>query len=114
MAIARFDRGGVGGKVIVVFFQRADLGNRGVGVIAFLQGTGRVSGNLVDLRLQFGDQSLQARTIDSTRRLGEQELLSAIRPILIGSALADANRLFLLRLIAKTVFARSALMIGMP
>ena len=39
--IARFDRGGVGGKSNVVFFQRPDLGGRGIGVIAFLQGTGR-------------------------------------------------------------------------
>src|ERR1700761_4323221 len=94
VVIARFDRGGVGGKSNVVFFQRPDLGGRGIGVIAFLQGTGRVSGDLVDLRFQFGDQALNARTRDATRRLAGQELLRNIRPILFVSALADATVLF--------------------
>ena len=34
IAIARFDRGGVGGKANVVFFHRSDLGHRGIGVVA--------------------------------------------------------------------------------
>ena len=54
--------------------------------------------------MQFGDQDLHARTIESTRRFGGQELLSQIRPILIKSALSDANRLFLLRLIARPIY----------
>ncbi len=117
IALARFDRSGVGGKATIVYFRRPDLVDPlglAVGVVVFVEGTGRVIGDLSEIRLQFGNEAYLARSVISTRRLDGLDLLTQIRTILIESAAADANRLLMLRMLSRPIFRGEDTVASLP
>jgi GT2 family glycosyltransferase len=96
-----FEAGELQGDVVLARFERADLADRGVGVILFLAASERVLGRLVAVDLRdAGPGAYRLLAAAAAPQLHDVDLASRLRPIL-NAAIRDEARTRLLALLSR-------------
>jgi GT2 family glycosyltransferase len=102
--IAKYEQSQNKGSATLAFYQRGDLDQKSIGVIAFLPSSSRVLGNLQYVAFCLDGVQYQAQSGHSTERLIDQELVDRVRPNLVNLAFANRNRLHLLSITSRRGF----------
>jgi glycosyltransferase involved in cell wall biosynthesis len=102
--LAQYEQSQDRGKAILTFYQRSDLDQRSVGIIAFLPASSRIQGGLQHVSFQIGAVKYKAQNSATTARLLDQDLVDRLRPLLLHHALANPNRSYLLSITARRGF----------
>jgi GT2 family glycosyltransferase len=102
--LAKYDQSEDSGSAMLAFFQRNDLDQRSVGLIAFLPSSNRVLGNLQHVSFQLDGRSYRVQGVSSATRILDQELVDRVRPLLLHHAFANRHRSYLLSITARRGF----------
>jgi len=102
--IAKYEQSENKGRATLAFYQRGDLDQKSIGVIAYLPSSSRVLGNLQHITFSLDGVQYQAQSGHSTVRLIDQELVDRVRPNLVDLAFANRNRLHLLSITSRRGF----------
>jgi GT2 family glycosyltransferase len=103
--VAHYERSQNSGKAILAFYEREDLDQKSIGVIAYLLTSTHVIGHLQSIVFEFDGVKYQALSGPSTERLLDQQLVERVRSNLISQAFANQNRTHLLTITARRGFA---------
>jgi GT2 family glycosyltransferase len=93
------------GEAVLAFYQREDLDQSAVGVIAMLPSTSRVLGALKYVEFALDRSDYQARPGDFTTCVLDQEIVERVRRNLLYQGISGRNRDQLLAVIARRGFA---------
>jgi GT2 family glycosyltransferase len=99
--VAHHEGTGSAGQAILAFYEREDLDQKSVGVIAFVLTSTRVVGGLLSISFEFDGCRYQALAGPSTERLIDQALVDRVRSNLMGQAFTSPNRTQLLVLTGR-------------
>jgi GT2 family glycosyltransferase len=102
--LAQYEKNQCSGSALLAFYQRADLDEHSIGVIAFFAGGSRPEGALqhIDFVLRGGEY--RALAGDFTARLLDQEIVDRVRLSLTTQAIAGPHRDHLLSITARPGF----------
>lgn len=102
--VAQYEQCQSKGSATLAFYQREDLDQKSIGVIAFFPSGGRVVGNLQAIAFTVDSVRYQAQSGPSTTRLVDQDLVDRVRPNLLGHAFENRNRTQLLSITSRRGF----------
>ena len=102
--LAQFELSQTKGRATVAFYQRADLDQKSIGVIAFVPGSSRVAGALQHVMFMLNAVKFQVQAGHGTQRLDDMEVVDRVRSNLIHQAFANRNREYLLSITARRGF----------
>jgi GT2 family glycosyltransferase len=102
--LAQYEKSQCWGRAILAFYQRDDLDQKSIGVIAFVPSTSRVVGGLQHVAFSFDGFKYQAQAGHFTTRLLDQEIVDRVRVNLANQAFANRNRDHLLAITARSGF----------
>lgn len=99
--LAEFERGRKEGHATLCFYQRDDLGARGIGIVVFAPLSGRNIGPLQSIMMDVNGIVYQALAGHTSRQFADRELVERVRPHLLSHGFADASREELLTLLSR-------------
>jgi len=104
-ALVRFEQTQCRGAATLAFYERADLDQLGVGVVAFVSGSSRAAGQLEHVALTFEGIAYQLQAGHASQRLADHDMVARVRSTLVQQALVSASRDHLLSIISRPAFA---------
>ena len=102
--VANFENSQNAGKAILAFYEREDLDQKSVGIIAYVLTSTHVVGGLQSIVFELDGLRYEALSGPSTERLLDQALVDRVRSNLIGQAFANRNRTHLLTITSRKGF----------
>jgi GT2 family glycosyltransferase len=102
--LIQFEQSQSKSRAALAFYQRDDLNGAGIGVIAFVPGSSRASGNLQFHSFFLDGIAYQAQAGPGTKRLQEPELVDQVRQTLFAQAFANHSRDHLLSVTSRPGF----------
>jgi GT2 family glycosyltransferase len=102
--MAQYERSQCRGRALLAYYQRNDLDQKLIGVIAFMPSSSRVVGGLQHIAFTLDGLKYQAQTGHFTTRLLDQEIVDRVRLNLANEAFAHRNRERLLAITARAGF----------
>ena len=103
-AMIRFEQTQCSGAATLAFYEREDLDQRGIGVVAFVSGSSRTAGPLQHVALAFAGTPYQLVAGHASQRLADHDIVAQVRTTLVKQAVIDANRDHLLSIISRPAF----------
>jgi GT2 family glycosyltransferase len=104
-ALVRFEQTQCRGAATLAFYERADLDQLGVGVVAFVSGSSRAAGQLEHVALSFKGIAYQLQAGHASQRLADHDMVARVRSTLVQQAPVSACRDHLLSIISRPAFA---------
>jgi GT2 family glycosyltransferase len=101
--VAHFEHGRVAAEALTCWYERPDLGGKGIGVVIFLRAGGRTLGELVGLEVTASGRSLRLIPVRPVAHLREADVIGRVRPNVLGGSGVDRQRLS--SLLARRVYA---------
>jgi GT2 family glycosyltransferase len=103
--VAHYERSQHAGTAILAYYEREDLDQKSIGVIAFQLTNTRVVGQLQSVDFDIDGVKYLALCGPTTERLVDQQLVDRVRSNLLGQAFANRNRTHLLSVTARVGFS---------
>jgi GT2 family glycosyltransferase len=101
--VIQFERGEIRGEAVSTYYPRDDLGDRGIGIVLFVPGSGAPLGGLLSVVVEEEGQSFRIYPGTAVQRLRETELISTLRSI-VSSAPPGLRREMLLATLRRQGF----------
>lgn len=90
--LAQYDKSKCWGQAVLVFYQRKDLDQHSIGLVAYLPSNEIVVGSLQHVAFCLDGAKFQAQAGHFTARLIDQEIVERVRHNLMNQASSDRNR----------------------
>jgi GT2 family glycosyltransferase len=110
--VAHFEYGRVAAEALTCWYERPDLGEKGIGVVIFLRAVGRTLGELVGVEVAAPGRSLRLMPVRPLAHLREADVIGRARPNVLGGTGPDRPRLS--SLLARRIYAGADTLASLP